>query len=55
MKRFFVNQIAIETGNYHFNTTGTIYGLEYEPKSNRNEYVHSVCKYANRKLNFCKI
>ena len=50
MKRFYVNQIALRKGNYHFNTTGTIYGLGYGPKSNRNEYGHSVCKYANRKF-----
>ena len=55
MKRFFVNQIAIKKGNYHVNTTGTIYGLGYGPKSNRNEYGHSVCKYANCKLNICII
>ena len=54
MKRFFVNQIAIKKGNYHFNTTGTIYGLGYGPKSNRNEYGHSVCKYANCKLRCVK-
>ena len=52
MKRYFVNQIAIKKGNYHFNTTGTIYGLGYGPKSNRNKYGHSVCKYANHKLKF---
>ena len=55
MKHFFVNQIAIKKGNYHFNTTGTIYGLGYGPKLNRNEYGHSLCKYTNRELNFCKI
>ena len=54
MKRFFVNQIAIKKGNCHFNTTGTVYGLGYGPKSNRNEYGHSVCKYANRKLRCVK-
>ena len=50
MKRYFVNQIAIKKGNYHFNTTGTVYGLGYGPKSNRKEYGHSVCKYTSRKL-----
>ena len=49
MKRFYINQIAIKKGNYHFNTTGTIYGLGYGPKSNRNEFGHSVCKFANSK------
>ena len=47
MKRFFVNQIAMKKGNYYFDTTGTIYGLGYGPKSNRNEFGHSVCKFAN--------
>ena len=50
MKRFYNNQIAVKKGNYHFNTTGTIYGLGYGPKSNRNELGHSVCKYATSKL-----
>ena len=50
LKRFYINQIAIRKGNYHFGTTGTIYGLGYGPKSNRNEYGHSVCKFSNRKL-----
>ena len=49
LKKFFINQIAIKKGNYHFNTSGTIYGLGYGPKSNRNEYGHSVCRFANRK------
>ena len=52
MKRFYINQIAIKKGNYHFNTTGTIYGLGYGPKSNRNEFGHSVCKFANSKFLF---
>ena len=34
MKHFYNNQIAVKKGNYHFNTTGTIYGLGYNPKSN---------------------
>ena len=42
MKCLFVNQIAIKKGNGQFNTTGTIYGLGYGPKSNRNEYGHYV-------------
>ena len=50
LKRFYINQIAIKKGNYHFDTTGTIYGLGYGPKSNRNEFDHSVCKFANSKL-----
>ena len=37
MQRYFVNQIAIKKGNYHFDTTGTIYGLWYGPKLNRNK------------------
>ena len=49
MKKYFINQIAIKKGNYHFNTSGTIYGLGYGPKSNRNEYGHSVCRFANSK------
>ena len=49
MKRFYNNQIAVKIGNYHFNTTGTIYGLGYGSKSNRNEFGHSVCKYATNK------
>ena len=50
LKRFYINQIAVKKGNYHFDTTGTIYGLGYGPKSNRNEFGHSVCKYANSKF-----
>ena len=50
MRRFFINQIAVKKGsNYHFNTSGIIYGLGYGPKCNRNEFGHSVCKYANSK------
>jgi len=47
MKRFLRNQILSTKGNYHFNTTGTIYGIGYGSKSNRNEYGHSVCIFAN--------
>ena len=50
MKRFYNNQIAVKKGSYHFNTSGIIYGLGYGPKSNRNEFGHSVCKYANSKF-----
>ena len=50
MKRFYNNQITVKKGSYHFNTSGTIYGLGYGPKSNRNEFGHSVCKYANSKF-----
>ena len=50
LKRFYINQIAIRKGNYDFDTTGTIYGLGYGPKSNRNEYGNSVCKFSNSKL-----
>ena len=49
MKRYFINQISAKKGNYHFDTSGTIYGLGYGPKSNRNTYGHSVCKFSNRK------
>ena len=49
MKRFYNYQIAVKKGNYHFNTTGTIYGLGNGPKSNLNEFGHSVCKYATSK------
>ena len=55
LERFYINQIAIKKGNYHFDTTGTIYGLGYGPKSNRNEFGHSVCKYANSKYTNTKI
>lgn len=47
MNRFLRNQILQTNGNYHFKTTGTIYGMGYGPKSNRNEYGHSVCRFAN--------
>ena len=49
MKRFFINQISAKKGNYHFNTTSTIYGLGYGPKSNKNESGHSIGKFANHK------
>ena len=49
MKQFYNNQITAKKGNYHFNTTGTIYGLGYGPKSNQNKFGHSVCKYAASK------
>lgn len=49
MKRFLINQISTKKGNYHFNTKGTIYGLGYGPKCNRNEYGHSIGKFATRK------
>ena len=52
MKYYLRNQIATTTKNYHFNTTGIIYGFGYGPKSNRNEYGHSVCRFANSKSNF---
>ena len=51
LKRYHRNQIATTTKNYHFNTTGIIYGFGYGPKSNRNEYGHSVCKFATSKFN----
>ena len=38
LESFYINQIAIKKGNYHFDTTGTIYGLGCGPKSNRNEF-----------------
>ena len=47
MKRYFINQITTKKGNYHFNTTGTIYGLGYGPKCNKNEFGHSIGKFAN--------
>ena len=51
MKYFLLNQISTtKKGNYHFNTTGSIYGFGYGPKSIRNEYGHSVCKCATSKL-----
>lgn len=50
MKRFLRNQISTTTKNYHFNTTGTIYGFGYGPKSNKNEYGHSVCRFATSKF-----
>ena len=49
MKIFFINQISAKKGNYHFNTTGAIYGLEYGPKSNKNKFGHSIAKFANCK------
>ena len=49
MKRYFENQFAVKNGNYHFDTTGTIYGLGYGTKSNQNKYGHSVCKFADCK------
>ena len=55
LKHFFINQIAIKKGNYHFVTTGIIYGLGYGPKSNRNEFGHSVCKFSNSKFPNFKI
>ena len=49
MNRFFINQVSAKKGNYHFNMTGTIYGLGYGPKYNKNKYGHSIDKFANRK------
>ena len=49
MKRFLRNQISMTKKSYHFNTSGTIYGFGYGPKSNRNEYGHSVCRFATSK------
>ena len=50
MKRYLRNQITTTSKNYHFNTTGTIYGFGYGPKSNKNEYGHSICRFANSKF-----
>ena len=50
MKRFLINQITSKKGNYHYKTTGTIYGLGYGPKSNKNEFGHSIGKFANCKF-----
>ena len=49
MKNLFINQISAKKGNYHFNTTGTIYGLGYGLKSNKNKFGHSIGKFANCK------
>ena len=49
MKRFYNNQITVKKGSYHFNTSKSIYGLGYGPKSNRNAFGQSVCKFANSK------
>lgn len=49
MKRFLINQVSSKKGNYHFNTKGIIYGLGYGPKCNRNEYGHSIGRFATRK------
>ena len=47
MKRFLINQINSKKGNYHFNTTGTIYGLCYCPKLNKKQiwtFYWKICK-----------
>ena len=36
LESFYINQIAIKKGNYHFDTTGTIYGLGYGPTQQKN-------------------
>lgn len=51
LKRYLRNQISTTTKNYHFKTSGIIYGFGYGPKSNRNEYGHSVCRFATSKFN----
>ncbi len=46
MKRFLINKITFKKGNYHFNTTGIIYGLDYGPKSNKKiwSFNWKICK-----------
>ena len=34
--KFFINQIQQKQGNYHYGTSGTIFGLGYGPKFYRN-------------------
>ena len=51
-EKFFINQIKQKNGNCHFGTSGTIYGLGYEPKFYRNENGHSIDRYPNSKFMF---
>ena len=50
--KFYINQIKQKQGNYHFGTSGIIYGLGYGPKCHRNEHGHSVDRYSNSKSAF---
>ena len=49
-EKFYINQIKQKHGNYHFGTSGTIYGLGYGPKFHRNEHGHSIDRYSNSKF-----
>ena len=50
--KFYINQIKQKQGNYHFGTSGTIFGLLYGPKCHRNKHGHSVDQYSNSKSLF---
>ena len=50
--KFYINQIKQKQGNYHFGTSGTIFGLGYGPKCHRNKHGHSIDRYSNSKSAF---
>ena len=50
VEKFYINQIKQKHGNYHFGTSGTIYGLGYGPKFHRNEHGNSIDRYSNSKF-----
>ena len=48
-KNFYINQIKKGNNSYHYDTSGTIYGLGYGPKCHKNQYGHSIDQYSNSK------
>jgi len=52
VNKFYFNQIKQNQGNYHFGTSGKIFGLGYGPKCHKNEHGHSIDRYSNSKYFF---
>ena len=48
-KKFYINQVKQQCGNYHFGTAGTIFGLGYGPKCHQNQHGHSIDRFSNSK------
>ena len=47
--KYFVNQVKQKKGNYHYGTSGTVFGLGYGPKFHQNEHGHSIDRFSNSK------
>ena len=50
--KFYINQVKQKQGNYHYGTSGTIFGLGYGPKFYQNEHGHFIDRFSNSEFTY---